>query len=124
MRRLDEIKGEEAIDVTADLFADITKVFANEKVQEMRAKGKGMADILAFVLKKRKSDVVHMLATLDGCTTKEYLEKTSIRTLLQDANDLMGDPLVGELFTLQGQNKSSANSGSVTDNTEAEQQEG
>lgn len=117
MRQLSEIKGDEAFDVTAELFELVAKIFGDEKVQEMKNDGKDIASILAFVLKKKKSYVVKMLSVLDGCSPKEYLERTSVATLFADAQVMLADPMVRELFTLQGQNVANGNSGSVTDNT-------
>ena len=121
MRKLEEIKGDEALDVTADVFDDITKLFADEKIKEMKDKGKNMASILAFAIKKKKSVVIHLLSTLAGVSPKEYAENMTLASLLHDADDLMGDPLVKELFTLQGQNVVKDNSGSVTGDTQADE---
>lgn len=120
MRRLSEIRGEEAFDVTADLLVEISKLVSGDKIKAMREDGKSNVEIITYIVKKKKSNVVKILSILDGCTPKEYLEKTNMPTLFNDAKILMEDPMVRELFTLQGQSVGSDNSGSVMETTEEE----
>lgn len=120
MRKLSDIKGEEAFDVTAELVEQISKIVGSEAVKEMKSQNKGVGDFISYVLKKKRSNVIKMLSVLDGCSPKEYLEKTSVATLFADAQVMFADPMVHQLFTLQGQNVANDNSGSVTENIEGE----
>ena len=118
MRQLADIKGAEAIDVTADLVELISKVFGSDEIKKMRKEHSDLAQIFSYVLKNNRHDVIQMLAVLDGCAPDEYLDKTSMATLLHDVDTMLGDPTVRELFTLQSRTDGNAVSGSVMDNTQ------
>ena len=118
MRLLSEIKGEEAIDVTAEIVGILSDMFGNKEVQKMRKEKKTLSDIFSYVLKHNRKDVVKMLSLLDGSTQKEYLNKTNMATLLHDIDVMIGDPTVKELFMLQSQSADSVASGSVTEDTQ------
>lgn len=121
MRKLSDITGEEAFDVTAELIEQISKIVSSDKVQEMREqKDTKVRDLVSYVLKKKRSNIVKMLSVLDGCSPKEYIEKTTVASLLADGTSLLTDPLVQEIFMSQSQNAENVSSGSATDGAKEE----
>lgn len=121
MRKLSDITGEEAFDVTAELIEQVSKIVNSDKVQEMRKqKDTKVRDLVSYVLKKKRSNIVKMLSVLDGCSPKEYIEKTTVASLLADGTSLLTDPLVQEIFMSQSQNAENVSSGSATDGTKEE----
>ena len=72
MRKLSEIKGEEALDVLADMLVPITAIANDEEVRE--GFNTNVATCASVALKKHKDDVIDMLAALDGRSREEMLE--------------------------------------------------
>jgi hypothetical protein len=63
--------------------------------------------------------VIEILAILDGADPKDYAEKVTLFTLPAKLLEIINDPDLMSLFTLQGQNKDETNSGSALENIEA-----
>lgn len=96
MRKLSEIKGEEALDVLADMIVPITAI-AND--EEVRAGFEtNVATCASIAIKKHKDDVIDMLTALDGRSKKEMLEDMNILTLPAVLVEILNEPAVQSLF--------------------------
>lgn len=122
--RLSDFKGEEALDVLAEIIEPLTFIIADKEIQEL-SKSKGIPKI-KFVkpaLKNHKEEVILILATLQKQTVEEYKKTLSLVTLPLQMLEFLNDPEIEKLFFSQGQSlqTQSVNSGSATENTEAEE---
>ena len=121
MRRLSEIKGEDAVDVLADLMSPVTAITSDEKIRKTwESKKKTMADFVTAIFKSHKDALVQVLCILDGSTRDEYLKNATVISIVQDAMYVMNDPVMKELFTGQSQKSVEENSGSATESADKE----
>lgn len=121
--RLSDFKGEEAIDVLADIIEPLTSIISDKEVQELsKKKNAKPASYIKPMLKNHKKEVIEVLARLDRKTVEEYSENLSLLTLPMQILELINDPEVQSLFHSQGESKvtSLASSSPATENTEAE----
>ena len=70
---------------------------------------------LPQLLKNHKSDIISILASIEGTSAAEYSKKLNLVKLTKDFVDLMTDEAFTELFTSA---QSGDSSGSVQENTE------
>lgn len=118
--RLSDFKGEEALDVLADIIEPLTTIMSSKEVQEL---GKKKAPTLAYVkpMLKQKKEVIAILSRLDNKTPEEYMKDLNLVTLPKQILELINDPEVQNLFHSQEQNPEtpSASSTPATETTEA-----
>lgn len=120
--RLSDYKGEEALDLIADLMEPISKILEDKNFQKQVEVGSnsGLLKAGKVLLKKHTRECIEILARIDGCPVEEY--KPTVFELTKNVMDLLGDPQVQELFIAQGQIKDAASSGSATVSTEDSEQ--
>lgn len=114
--KLSEIKGEDALDVLAELIDPIASIGMNEAVKN--ADRSNRVEFIKTILKECKTEIIEMLAALERKPVDEYRKEMSLATLPSIVADLFGDQMVAELFGLQSQTEETS-SGSATENTEA-----
>ena len=120
--KLSDVKGERTIEVVADLIDPICNIAQDENAaalfhREKLPKGVSPKDFLLQrvkksaprLLKDHKSDMVAILAAIEGVTPKEYESSLNLVKLLSDFVDLMTDEAFGELF-ISAQSKTSSGS--------------
>lgn len=125
--RLSDFKGEEALDVLADIIEPMTFILADEEIQKMRkeaAEKKINLPYIKFVapaIKNHKPEIIQVLARLQNQTVEEYKAGLSLATLPMQVLEFINDPEIQKFFTSQSQSPEtpSASSGSVTESTEA-----
>lgn len=120
--RLSDYKGEEALDVLADIIEPLSNIITDDDIQRM-AKEKD-TPVLAMVkpaIKNHKKDLIAILARLENLPVEEYEETMTLITLPKQVLELLNDPEVQSLFQSQGESEmiSSASSSSAMENTEA-----
>jgi CRISPR/Cas system-associated endonuclease Cas3-HD len=116
--RLSEIKGENAIDVLADMLDPLTEMLADPKVKEV-ARSKSPTLIKASkILKYQKKAVLEMLAVLNQTPVEEF--KPSLLELpimlAELINDIKENKELISLFQSQGQMITDAPFGPATEN--------
>ena len=130
--RLSDIKGDRVFDVIADIIDPIANIasdetasaiFKREKLPEgMTAKAFLMErarKAVPALLKGHKSDIITVLATIEGISADDYRESLTLAKLMQDTAELLTDDAFGELFiSAQSEN----NSGSAQESTEGKEQ--
>lgn len=118
MRRLREIKGDEAIDVLAELLEYVTVITNDEDIKALlQDEDTVMANVVKVALKKYKKEIINILAIMNGVPVEKY--DVNLAVLPQEMLALANDPDVVKLFTSQGQMISEESSGSATQNTTA-----
>lgn len=116
--KLSEIKGEKAIEVFADLLEPISKIVADEEVRKSFNSGDSKVEIIKKLLKGHAKEIIEALAILEGQPVEEYSKTVDFFALPSKLIEFFNDEAVVQLFTLQGQKKALAPSGSVMENTE------
>ena len=130
--RLSDIKGDRVFDVIADIIDPIANIasdetasalFKHEKLPEgMTAKEfllERARKAVPALLKGHKSDIIAVLATIEGVSSKEYRASLTLAKLMQDTAELLTDEAFGELFISA---QSGTSSGSAQENTEGKEQ--
>ena len=119
--RLADYRGEEALDILADLVEPAAAIMADKEIAAIAKSKQPVIKVVKPAIKNHKAEVIEIMAILDGEDPKEYAEKVNLFTLPAKLLSLLNDPDLKNLFTLQGQ-KTETFSGSATENTEANEQ--
>lgn len=118
--RLSDFKGEEAIDVLADIIDPISKILTDAEIQELsKKKDVSVVSYIKPMLKNNKKETIEILARLDNKSVEEYTKTLNLLTLPAQVMDLINDPELQKLFLSQEQSESNASSTPATETTEA-----
>lgn len=95
MRKLSEIRGEDALDVLADILEPVSRIFADETLVAHMKSGK---KLLAAnnILRCHKQEILTILAVLNDVPPKEY--KPSVIEIPLLVIQLLNDPDLMPLF--------------------------
>ena len=130
--RLSDIKGDRVFDVIADIIDPIANIASDETASALFKREKlpeGMTakefllerarKAVPALLRGHKSDIITVLATIEGVSADDYRESLTLAKLMQDAAELLTDEAFGDLFISA---QSGTSSGSAQENTmESEQ---
>lgn len=94
MRKFSEIKGQEAIDVLAEILEPIINIVNDEEVRQ--GMETNVARSASIALKKHKKEVWHILAVIDGVEDDKL--EIDLLTLPTALIELLSEPVVQELF--------------------------
>ena len=130
--RLSDIKGDRVFDVIADIIDPIANIaydetasalFKREKLPEgMTTKAfllERARKAVPALLKGHKSDIITVLATIEGVSADKYRASLTLAKLMNDTAELLTDEAFGELFISA---QSGTSSGSAQENTEESEQ--
>lgn len=130
--RLSDIKGDRVFDVIADIIDPIANIASDETASAIFKREKlpeGMTEkaflmerarkAVPALLKGHKSDIITVLATIDGVSADDYRASLTLAKLMQDTAELMTDEAFGELFISA---QSGTSSVSAQENTEESEQ--
>lgn len=119
---LSDYKGEEALDVLADIIEPLTVILGDPAMQELAAKEAPPVAYIKPILKDHKKEIIEVLARLENETVEQYRSHMTILSLPVALLSLINDPEVQNLFHSQEQSNmtSFASSGPAMENTEAE----
>lgn len=120
--KLSEYKGEQALDMLADLIEPAAAIMADKEIANSVRANLPKIKIVKMAIKNHKSEVIEILAILDGEDPKEYAAKVTLFTLPAKLLEIFNDPKLMSLFTLQGQRTDETTSGSATESTEESEQ--
>lgn len=120
--KLSEYKGEKALDVFADLIEPFAAIASDKEVMNHVRSGKPTIKLIKPLLKNHKREVIEIMAILDGEDPANYSEKVNVFTLPKKLLEILNDPDLKSLFTLQGQKTDETSSGSATESIEAKEQ--
>ena len=121
--KLSDFKGEEALDVLADIIEPLTSILSDKEIQALSKKKN--TPVIKFVkpaIQNHKKELIEVLARLNRQTVEEYEKELTLITLPMQVLELINDPEVQSLFHSQVESRitSLASSSSATENTEAE----
>lgn len=122
MRKLSEIRGEDAIEVLAQIVEPAAEIMSDKEIVSA-ARGEKRIRLVSLMLKTHKTEVLQIMAALDGVdyedevAYKRYVESQNLLSLPKALLDIVNDKDLMDLFTSQGRDEMS--SGSATGSTEA-----
>lgn len=124
MRKLQDVKGEEALDVLADVLEYAVKLVQNDTIREILNK-KGFRDVEAIkvLIKEGKHEIIQMMAAIDGKPYNEFLKSLDLLTLPVMLYETFNDEALQAVFISQVQTMGVNSSGLATENTEESEQE-
>lgn len=115
---LQAIKGERALEVLADIIEPALEIIQDDAIVKYMRDGHTLKAV-QVALRSYKSQVIEIMATLEGKTSTEYANNVTLLTLPVALLRLFNDPDIIELlFQSQGQMMGTTSSGSATPNTE------
>lgn len=94
--KLSEIKGEQALDVLADIIEPITTICADEEISSMIKSGLPMIKTIKPIIKNHKKEIIEILAVIDGVEPEDY--EVNVLTLPVKLLELFNDPVFKEVF--------------------------
>jgi hypothetical protein len=94
--KLSEIKGKEAIRTLANLMEPVSKIAADEEIQNAVQSKQPVAIIAKKLLLKHPDEVIEVLALLDGADPKTY--EPSLLTLPMKLLEILNDEEIQALF--------------------------
>lgn len=118
MRSLAEIKGDDALDLIADLLEPATEIMSDKKVKTAYYT-KNKASAIKVAIKEHKQAVKLILAALEEQDPQTY--EPSVEDIIKGALKIINDPALEDLFTLPNQTLEEDISGSVSENSEGEE---
>lgn len=118
MKKLSDYKGDEAIELWADLLEPLTEILSDEKVKKVVQSGKSKLEIAKVVLKAKKKEAEKILVRIDP----EPLDGLNIvLRLVAVLVDMGQHEEIKSFFGFADQEQTEKeSSGSVTENTGAE----
>lgn len=96
MRKLSEIKGEEALDVLAEILVPITEIVNDEEVKA--GFETNVAKSVSVALKKYKKEIIAIFATINGTSVEETLKEIDILALPAYIVEILNEPAIQSLF--------------------------
>lgn len=117
--KVSEIKGDNALDVLADIMEPAAEIMTDKQVVTELRSGNKIKGI-SLILKNHKKSITTILAVLDGEDPETY--QPTVATLPIKLLEIINDPDLSMLFISQSQNEIKTSSGSVTENTEANEE--
>ena len=111
-----ERTNEEALDLFADLLEPVAVLLGDKELRDIINRKEPMIRAAAAAIRNHKSEVIQILARLDGVPVEEY--RVNLLALPVKVVRLLNKPEVAELFIGAGQMNVAASSGSATENTE------
>ncbi len=115
MRKLSEIRGEDALDVLADVIEPASEIIADTELRDL-IRAKKNLQAVRVGLKNHKSAILKILAVMDGEDVETYAP--GFATLPLKLLELLNDPDMQQVFGLQGQTEDGKTSGSATESIE------
>lgn len=107
---------EEQIELFADLLEPAAALLGDKELRDMINRKEPLISAAAAAIRNHKSEVIQILALLDGVPVKEY--RVNLLVLQVKLVRLLNKPEVQELFTGAGQMIDAVSSGYATANTE------
>ena len=100
MRKLSELKGEEALDILADILEPASEIMKDEEMVTLARSGDNVKAV-SKAIKNHKKAVIQILAAFDGEDPDKY--EPPIMALPIKLLEIFNDPDVQTVFSLQGQ---------------------
>ena len=121
--KITEYKGEDAIDLLADIMEPAGEIIGDPKVEELFTTsginvGLLTRGLIKHILKNHKKALLQIMARLENVPYDEYVKTVNIFTLPKKALEMLDDKELMDFFVSQGLKKGGVSFGSVMENTE------
>lgn len=117
--KLMDFRGEDAIDVLAEIIEPVTEIFSDKAIADAYRNHAKIATLAKLALKNHKHAVVEILAVCEGKTYDEYVDTITVLTLPLKALELFNDKELVDFFQQQSETMMDESSGSATENITA-----
>lgn len=104
--KLSDYKGEDAIEVLADIIEPLAIILADNEIRELvqdKTTRTAPIKLVKPALKNHKKEVLEILARIENVPVDEYAETVNVFTLPMQVLDFINDKNVQSLFTSQRQ---------------------
>lgn len=125
--KLSEIRGENAMDVLADILEPAGVIMSDKEVADgirniVKKTGersnKNRMKTVSMILRKYKREVIQILAATEQKSVDEYIKEVNVISLPLKLLEVFNDEELMSFFSPQEQTTSEKYSGSATENTE------
>lgn len=113
--KLSEYKGEQALDILADIVEPAAAIFADKEIKDIYESGQPKLKLVKVIIKRHKPEVMQILAALDGEDPETY--SPGLFTLPLRLIEILNDPELASFFEQQSQIATVESSGSATGGT-------
>lgn len=120
MKKISEFRNEEALDLLVDIIEPTARIFGDAELRKAVLRKAKKIECIKIAIKNHKSDVIEILALLDGEDPKKY--DTGLVRIITKLLEVLNDEELSDFFKLQGQMVAQTSLSSVTENTEASAQ--
>lgn len=98
--KLSEIKGENTLDIIADILEPISNLISDPEAKKAlkNDKKEPIIKILPQIIKTHKKDIYKIFAILDGVSIEEYAKNANMVKVMQDFTDVVMDEAMQSLF--------------------------
>ena len=118
--RLSDFENEKALDLLANIIEPATEIMSDEGIAKKYRSGQPKLLIVKDILRNHKKQAMEIIAAMHGVDV-EHLKVNPI-SLAKDILEILNDPELQAVFTLQSQTEAAMYSGSVTENIEEKEQ--
>ena len=116
MGRIVDARGEEALDVLADLLEPVSAIAADKEIAEISKNNGSVGQLCAAILRRHKPEVMEIMAIDDGKTVEEESGLLSVISVPARLLALMNIPAVKEmLFSSAETNKDETGSSAASE---------
>lgn len=112
---LSDYKGEDALDLLADILEPATEIFSDTEFRNAVREKMSKMEIVKMLLKRHKKSILQIMAIIDGADPETY--KPNVFTLPIKLLELFNDKEFLMLFQSQGQMNLKESSGSAMGST-------
>lgn len=113
--KLSEYQNEEALDLLCDIIEPTARILGDKEMLMATKRKCTKIEAVKIAVKNHESDVIEILARLDGIPKEEY--KCNIITITMKLLEILNDKELTDFFTSQAQMVDSMSSGNVTEIT-------
>lgn len=118
--KLSEFKGEDALDLLADIIEPAAEILSDKEIAEIYRSGGKKTALVKVAIKNHKKEVIEILAAMDGVPAEEY--SCNVLTLPMKLLEILNDKELIQFFTSAVQTGGATSSTSPTETTEANEQ--
>lgn len=118
--KLSEFKGEDALDVLADIIEPATAILNDEAIRKAWGSGSNVAACIKIALKEHKKEILTIMAVLEQKPYDEFVETVNVLTLPVQLMQIMQDKELMSFFTGLQVTTAEESSGDVTEATNEE----
>lgn len=120
--KLSEYKGEEALEVLADLLEPALDIFTDKEFLGIIKNGEKKTKAITYAIKEHKTSVLEILAATEGMPVSEYRDKCNVMTLPAKLLEILNDKELMNFFYSQLPKEVQTYFGSAMENTEEKEQ--